>query len=171
MNTNPKNPSDESESNIQSGITRRTFIKRTSATAAATVLALHAFRYESLAVNALSYPGRVLVSKTYYIAPAFQNGATPPYVETQYPPATYPSFSGIVAPVTSAHNPNPVEHFEWGYAHTDVKPGEQPYPRVNGATETVVPANPKAVPPVIAHSDWKLGPVVTITFCYVTQKP
>ena len=51
MNTNPENPSDEIEANIPSSITRRSFIKRTTATAIVTALALHAFQNEARAVE------------------------------------------------------------------------------------------------------------------------
>ena len=57
MNTDPKNPTNESESNIQSGIPRRTFIKRTTATAVATSLALHSFRNEARAEEDASTSG------------------------------------------------------------------------------------------------------------------
>ena len=159
----------ENKSTIQSGITRRTFIKRTTATAVVTALALNAFRNEARAEGGYS-AGWVLVSKTYYINPAVVIGTPAPIIVIQYPPATYPSITAIVAPANQ-HAPNPVEYKEWGFAHTDVKPGEKPYPRVTGAIETVIPANPNANPPVPAHSEWRFGPVVTITFCYVTQTP
>lgn len=55
MKTNPENPSNEIEANIQTGITRRSFIKRTSATAIVTVLALRAFRNEAHATKSISY--------------------------------------------------------------------------------------------------------------------
>ena len=64
MNTNPENPSNEIEANIQSGITRRTFIKRTTATVVVTALALHAFRNEVHAVESGS-SSDVLISTTY----------------------------------------------------------------------------------------------------------
>ena len=51
MNTNPEKSSNEIEANIQSGITRRTFIKRTSATVVVSILALNAFRNEALALE------------------------------------------------------------------------------------------------------------------------
>lgn len=61
MSTNPENPTDENQSNLQSGITRRSFIKRTSATVVVTTLALYSFRHEARAQVGVSF---VLLSTT-----------------------------------------------------------------------------------------------------------
>ena len=51
MNTNPENSLNENEANIQSGITRRSFVKRTTATAIVVVLAINSFRNEARAAG------------------------------------------------------------------------------------------------------------------------
>lgn len=70
MNTTPENPANETEANTQSGITRRTFIKRTTATAVVTALAIDAFRSEARADGSGSESIHVLATETYKLDPA-----------------------------------------------------------------------------------------------------
>ena len=140
MNTSPENSSNEIEANIQPGITRRTFIKRTTATAVVTALALHSFRNEARAdAGGSGSDVHLSTTESFYrsgsgysseqkardAAAAAKNNAVwitteqygpiPPNATAQNPPVTITYPKNNAPDITTKHNADGTWSYEvWG---------------------------------------------------------
>jgi hypothetical protein len=178
MKTEPTN--DSTEQSTASGITRRSFIKRTTATAAITVLALHSFRHEAMAQEAASSNGKAFELMTVVLTEKQPGGSIDPNPSdfTGQPHSPEGVISQLIATVTGRLKNNFERNESWkSYNPFTHRPDYTGCPKVNiSPVEVQMIHNQDGsytwwVPPGADGNGGDAIRTITITYCvgFVTR--